>query len=130
MMAESVEPLSAPMSLVLVVDDEADIREPVAMLLEDAGYRVVTAADGLEALDQVSRELPAVILLDMRMPRMDGWQFARECRARFNRQVPIVVMTAAQDARQRAADVGAEAFVAKPFDLDHLLAVVQEQARR
>jgi CheY-like chemotaxis protein len=96
----------------------------VAWLFAHAGYQVLTAADGQEALELVSRELPAVILLDMRMPRMDGWQFAREFRSRYDRLAPLIVMTAAQDARQRAEEVGAEAYVGKPFDLADLLRVV------
>jgi CheY-like chemotaxis protein len=72
----------------------------------------------------IERERPRLILLDLRMPHMDGWELARELRAR-RAAIPIVVVTAAQNARQWAEDVGAEAYLAKPFDLEELLAIVQ-----
>ncbi len=106
---------------ILVVDDEDDIRRVVALLLSDEGYRVLTARDGQEALEVIAGEMPAGILLDMKMPRMDGWQFAHEFRARYGRRVPLVVMTAARNSGQRAAEVEADGYISKPFDLDALL---------
>src|SRR5436190_12173289 len=94
-------------SAVLVVDDEPDLLEIVATVLADEGYRVLTARDGLEALQALTRELPGLILLDMKMPRMNGWEFAREFRAQYDDQIPIVVLTAAQDAQRRASEIGA-----------------------
>jgi CheY-like chemotaxis protein len=110
---------------VLVVEDDADLRELVEAVLEDAGYRVMTARDGQVALEQVALELPAVILLDMKMPRMNGWEFAQAFRARYKRRAPIVVLTAAADAGQRAAEVQAEGYLGKPFELDDLLSTVE-----
>jgi CheY-like chemotaxis protein len=109
---------------VLVVDDEADILQAIAWVLADAGYRVRTAGNGQEALQFVQEELPALILLDMKMPRMDGWQFAQQLRSRHDQHVPLVVLTAAENAQERAAEVGAEGYVSKPFELDELVAVV------
>jgi CheY-like chemotaxis protein len=109
---------------VLVVEDDPELRSLIELLLLDAGYRVVTARDGLEALERLAEHLPGVILLDMRMPRMDGWVFAREFRTRYGRSAPIVVVTAAEDARQRAAEIQADAFLGKPFELDELLRMV------
>ena len=106
---------------VLVVDDEADIRNVVVFLLEEEGYEVRTARDGQEALERVAEELPAAILLDMKMPRMDGWQFAREFRSRYGRRAPLIVMTAAENAGQRADEVQADDYVGKPFELDELV---------
>lgn len=109
---------------VLVVDDEEEILSLVSMLLQDEGYVVETAANGQEGLDKLERELPHLILLDMKMPVMDGWQFAREFRARYDDQTPIVVITAADDARKRAEEIGAADWVGKPFDLDTLATTV------
>jgi CheY-like chemotaxis protein len=113
---------------VLVVDDEMDIRSVVEMMLTDAGYEVTTAEDGAEALRVVDQTLPAVILLDMRMPVMDGWEFARRFRERYNHSAPIIVMTAAENAEARAAEVDAEDYIGKPFDLRGLVRVVNRYA--
>jgi DNA-binding response OmpR family regulator len=112
--------------LVLVVDDDEDLREMVRAALERAGYEVSTAANGLDALSEVARRTPAVILLDMRMPVQDGWEFARTFRARHDRSAPILVMTAATDARRRAAEIDAEGWLAKPFTIAELLAAVKK----
>lgn len=109
---------------ILVVDDDAAIRATVEDLLQLEGYRVRTAANGLEALDAVAEAPPALILLDMRMPTLDGWGFARAIAARGIR-VPILVMTAAENAGRWAAEIGADGFVAKPFELDDLLNAVE-----
>jgi CheY-like chemotaxis protein len=112
------------MSHVLVVEDDADLLGLMEMILAEAGHTVRTAADGRQALARVAEEMPAVILLDMRMPVMSGWEFAREFRARYGHAAPIVVVTAAENAKARAAEIGAEAWLAKPFDLDDVLLVV------
>lgn len=109
---------------VLIVDDEVEIVELVALLLETEGYRVETATNGQEGLERVSMGLPDLILLDMKMPVMDGWQFARAFHARYDHQVPIVVVTAADDARRRAEEIGAVDWVGKPFSLEALAEVV------
>ena len=108
---------------VLVVDDDASILDTVTAILSGEGYDVVSAASGQEALDAVARKQPLVILLDMRMPTMDGWAVARALRGR-GITVPIVVMTAADSAKRWADEVGAEGYLAKPFGLDDLLAAV------
>ncbi|MGE5618950.1 MAG: response regulator [Sphingomonadaceae bacterium] len=112
--------------LVLVVDDDVELQGMVQTLLNGAGYRVATATDGGQALEKVEQEMPNLILLDMKMPGMDGWKFAREFRARHNRSVPIVVVTAAEDARKRAEEVGAEGHLGKPFEIDELLHLVEQ----
>jgi CheY-like chemotaxis protein len=113
---------------VLVVEDNDDLRELVGGILEREGFHVSMAADGQEALDLTTSAVPDLILLDMRMPRMDGWAFAREYRRRHGQRTPIVVVTAAESAAARAADVGAEGCLAKPFDIEDLLAVVRRFA--
>jgi CheY-like chemotaxis protein len=112
---------------VLVVDDEPDIRATVSAMLEIEGYEVAEAANGADALRQLEEHQPDVILLDMRMPILDGWGFAAELRRRGHR-TPIVVMTAARDAAHWAAEIAAAAFVAKPFGYDDLIAAVESVA--
>ena len=89
--------------LVLVVDDDDDVCSAVAELLRLEGYGVQTAHHGQEGLQAVARQLPDLILLDMKMPIMGGTEFATAFRARYGREVPIVVFTAADDAQRRAA---------------------------
>ena len=109
---------------VLVVDDDTSILDTVSSILSGEGYDVVSASSGQEALDAVARKLPLLILLDMRMPVMDGWAVARALRGQ-GISVPIVVMTAAESAQRWADEVGAEGYLAKPFGLDELLATVE-----
>ncbi|HEY7036938.1 MAG TPA: response regulator transcription factor [Thermomicrobiales bacterium] len=109
------------MPRILVIDDDPSIREAVGFVLADEGFHVDEAANGLAALAAIDRHHPDLILLDMKMPIMDGWEFARCYRARHDRRAPIIVVTAAQDAAQRGADVDADDYLAKPFDLDVLV---------
>ena len=109
---------------ILVVDDEAPIRTTIADILRDEGYTIKTASDGQEALQIVERIRPALVLLDMRMPVLDGWGFAQGLRAR-GVAVPVLVMTAAQDARRWAAEIAADGYLAKPFRLLDLLDAVE-----
>ena len=113
---------------VLVVEDSPDLREMMHVLLDDEGYRVLVARDGQEALDKVAEEMPGLILLDMKMPGMNGWEFAREFQARYGHAAPIVVVTAAKDARQRAEEIDAQGYLSKPFELDDLIRVVEQHA--
>jgi DNA-binding response OmpR family regulator len=110
---------------VLVVEDDQSIRELVVYALGDEGHEVDEATDGQSALDMIALRRPDVIVLDMKMPGMDGWQFARVYRERHGTETPIIVFTAAADAAARAAEVGAEAVVSKPFDLDALIERIQ-----
>jgi two-component system chemotaxis response regulator CheY len=111
--------------LVMLVEDDDDLRDLEAMILEGAGYRVVTAREGEEALERVAQEMPAMIFLDMRMPGMDGWAFAREFRARHDHGAPLVVVTAESNVRSRAEEIRAEGFLGKPFAADELMMTVQ-----
>ena len=109
---------------VLVVDDDQDIRDLVQLGLEDEGYSVLTAPNGKAALALLGRSPIDLILLDMRMPVMDGWTFARLYQEQPGPRAPVVVITAAQDAAQRSADIAAEGHLAKPFGLAELRATV------
>ena len=113
---------------VLVVEDDADLVALMELVLSDAGYRVRTAPEGTAALARVGEEMPGLILLDMRMPGMNGWEFAREFRARYGRAAPIVVVTAAENARARAAEVEADGWLSKPFEIDDVLRMVARHA--
>lgn len=107
----------------LVIDDEETIRDVVADALQLEGYPVAIASNGLEALRIIDQEEPSLVLLDMRMPVLDGWGFNREFRQRgYN--VPIIVLTAAQNAKRWAEEIGAAGYLSKPFDLDDLLRIV------
>ena len=108
---------------VLVVDDDEAIRSAVTQILEFEGYSVVAAADGAEALAAVEAALPCLVLLDMRMPILDGWGFAAALRQRGLR-IPIAVMTAAHNAQRWCDEIGGDACLSKPFDLDDMVATV------
>jgi two-component system, chemotaxis family, chemotaxis protein CheY len=110
---------------VLVVDDNDDIREVLGLALEQEGYVVMQAENGRAALEVVARGMPALILLDMKMPVMNGWEFAAELRRTYAGSAPIVVISAAEDARRRAMEIGAQGWVAKPFELGDLLEIVR-----
>ncbi len=114
---------------ILVVDDDESILDLVEMTLTDEGYSVVLARNGSEAMDQLERIIPGLILLDMRMPEMDGWEFAEAYRKARTQTAPMVVITAARDAAERAAQIKADGYVGKPFDLDDLVAVVERYYR-
>ena len=109
---------------VLVVDDDPDMVAIIRIMLDDSGYQVRCARNGKEALESVAESMPAVVLLDMLMPVMDGWQCARELRARYGRRVPIVVVTAAEHSGARAEQVGCDDVLAKPFEMAELLRIV------
>ena len=111
---------------VLIVDDDPDMLDLVGEALGRKGFRVVQAHDGEEALARAGEALPDLILLDMRMPVLDGWGFARMFRERYGRRVPIVVMTAAEDSKLRADEIGANADLGKPFELARLYEVVED----
>ena len=110
----------------LVVEDHADLREMLAVLLESEGYEVQTANNGAEALSSLELSRPAVILLDLMMPVMSGDEFRRKQLAdpRY-RDVPVICMTAAHDGRERAASIKATEYFQKPVDFDRLLGAVR-----
>jgi CheY-like chemotaxis protein len=110
---------------VLIVDDDPNIVGFVRLLLEAEGYAVCTAGNGKEALAAVVEHCPRVILLDMVMPIMDGWEFSRRLRDEGHGNVVVVVMSASVDAKKTSSQIGAQAYLAKPFDLDHLLGCLE-----
>jgi two-component system nitrogen regulation response regulator GlnG len=116
------------MTKILVVDDEAEIRSLLAAVLQSKGYEVVTADDGAAALQQVPREHPAVILMDLSMPRMGGMDALPEIK-RLDPEVPVIICTAHADLATavRAMKLGAYDYLTKPFDVE-LLALTLERA--
>jgi CheY-like chemotaxis protein len=118
---------------VLIVDDDDAIAGLVGLALEEDGYEVVAASHGAAALQLLAQEgpaQPAAILLDLRMPVMDGWDFARAYRERVVLRAPIIVLTAAPDPGDCAAAIDASDVLPKPFDLDELRERVARYAHR
>lgn len=116
-----------PNTPILVIDDDPSILSTVTDILEFEGFPVVTAPNGAEGLRCLAEITPSLVLLDMRMPVLDGWEFAHELRRR-GIALPIVVMTAAQDARRWAQEIGANGYLSKPFDLVELIDTVKRLA--
>jgi CheY-like chemotaxis protein len=111
---------------VLVVDDESDIREAVSEVLADEGYVVHGAGDGAEALRKARAVRPQLVLLDLMMPGMNGWEFRAAQRGDPElRDIPVVVLSALG----RVSGMDAADFIQKPFDLDRLLSAVRTHAR-
>jgi CheY-like chemotaxis protein len=109
-------------ALILIAEDDEWVRDTLAMLLESEGYEVALAADGVEALEALQRQRPDLLLLDLMMPRMDGYAVVAEmARLGFRPAVPILLLTAARNPQQIAGNLRAEGCVPKPFDIDQLL---------
>jgi chemosensory pili system protein ChpA (sensor histidine kinase/response regulator) len=119
--------------LVLVVDDSITVRRVTQRLLKREGYRVAVAADGLQALERLMEERPAVVLSDIEMPRMDGFDLARNIRndARL-KDLPIIMITSriAQKHRDHAKELGVDHYLGKPYSEDELLALVQRYTQQ
>lgn len=112
---------------VLVVDDERTIRDLLAEALLEAGFEVEVASNGVDALTLMQRWVPDAIVLDLMMPRLDGTGFTELMRLNPRLAgVPVLLVTAAYGAEQAAEQVGARAWLAKPFELDHLVAEVTQ----
>ena len=111
---------------ILLVDDEQNARSALRCLLTDEGYEVFEASNGVDALEMLPDCQPDLILLDLRMPVMDGWEFARRYRLGPGPHVPIVAFIAALNAQLECADLEATSILPKPFDLDDLLAIVRD----
>ena len=107
-----------------MVDDDADICRFISTALAGAGYRAVCASSGDAALTAVETEKPDLVLLDVHMPGIDGWHVLDQLRARGGPQQAIVMMTGQYEGQDRALASGAQGYLAKPFDLDELLACV------
>jgi CheY-like chemotaxis protein len=115
--------------LILVVDDDPAIRACVRLALEDAGYRVRGAEHGQAALDHLQVELPALVLLDLQMPVLDGPGFLVQLGV-LGIDIPVVLTSAGGRIHAQAAHLGAAGVLPKPFDIDDLLTIVERFAGR
>jgi chemosensory pili system protein ChpA (sensor histidine kinase/response regulator) len=118
--------------LVLVVDDSITVRRVTQRLLQREGYRVALAADGLQALERLQEERPTVVLSDIEMPRMDGFDLARNIRADGAlRDLPIIMITSriAEKHREHAMELGVNHYLGKPYSDEELLSLIQHYAR-
>lgn len=130
--AAAAAALAGPVApLVLVVDDSLTVRRVTQRLLLREGYRVVLAKDGLDALERLAEELPQVVLSDIEMPRMDGFDLVRNIRgdARL-RDLPVIMITSriAQKHRDHAAELGVNHYLGKPYSEEDLLALIGRYA--
>jgi chemosensory pili system protein ChpA (sensor histidine kinase/response regulator) len=113
--------------LVLVVDDSLTVRRVTQRLLAREGYRVTLAKDGLEALERLAEERPAIVLSDIEMPRMDGFDLVRNIRSdRKLADLPVIMITSriAQKHRDYAAELGVNHYLGKPYSEEELLALI------
>ena len=127
-------PMATPLSvvnqvpLILVVDDSITVRRVTQRLLKREGYRVALASDGLDALEKLQEEKPTVVLSDIEMPRMDGFDLARNIRgdARL-RDLPIIMITSriAGKHREHAKELGVDHYLGKPYSEEELLGLVR-----
>lgn len=119
------------MTRILVVEDDPIIRQTVEYALRRAGFEVSGSADGLEGLELALSQHPDLILLDLMLPGLDGYEFAQQVR-RVNQEVAIVMVTALDSERDtvRGLDAGADDYIGKPFAMEELLARVRANLRR
>jgi len=114
---------------ILVVDDEPDVASLLTLMLKSQGYKVITAGDGQEALEKARAEVPDLILLDIMLPRLDGYKVARMLKFDENfSHIPIIMLTAKiqEKDRKTGLEMGADAYITKPFDTAALLEKVKE----
>ena len=110
---------------ILVVDDQSSVRQLLQEYLSEQGFRVVTANDGQNAIYTARHEQPDLILLDIMMPKMDGYQFLRQFRQ--ERQTPVIIITAREEETDAVLglDLGADDYVIKPFRMRELVARIR-----
>ncbi|HET8647928.1 MAG TPA: response regulator [Vicinamibacteria bacterium] len=127
-MADTLQPPeTAPADgpLILVVEDDAPLARLIEALLDSAGYRVISAGDGERALESVRSDHPALVLLDLTLPKLDGWEVLERLRAAGGCRPPVILFTGHHAALDRALEAGAAAAILKPFDVDDLLNTVE-----
>jgi DNA-binding response OmpR family regulator len=117
---------------ILVSEDNADIRKILVMRLEINGYTVIQAQDGEEALDKIKKEVPDLVILDLMMPKISGFEVCRMIKFDDKyKDIPIIVLSALdqQADREKAIENGADAYFIKPFDLELLLNKIESLAK-
>lgn len=118
------------MGKILVADDDKNIAELLRLYLEKEGYAVVTAVDGEDAITKFTQETPDMVLLDIMMPKLDGWQVCREIRKKSD--CPIIMITAKGETFDKVLglELGADDYVVKPFDTKEIIARIKAVMRR
>jgi chemosensory pili system protein ChpA (sensor histidine kinase/response regulator) len=126
---ESMEEVKGGLPLIMVTDDSVTVRKVTTRLLERHGFDVMTAKDGVDAVAKLEERRPDLMLLDIEMPRMDGFEVASHMRHdnRF-KDVPIIMITSrtGEKHRERAFDIGVNSYLGKPFQEGELLATIRE----
>ena len=119
-----------PRETILIADDEANIRELAGLYLKKDGFDVITVTNGMEALAQIKADMPSLLVLDLMMPDMDGWEVCRRVRAEGN--LPIIMLTARDDDIDKIVglEMGADDYLTKPFNPRELVARVRAILRR
>ena len=112
--------------LILVVEDDFDLRQTILWTLKDEGHEVEEAGDGGEAVERALQRKPALVLLDMGLPVIDGYGVATRLRSHYGDTVLIVTMTADGRAVEKAQRIAAAGYLNKPFELDDLIAIVRQ----
>lgn len=126
-MADTPQPSAPPSSdgaVILVVEDDAPLARLIEALLDSAGYRVVSVGDGESALASVRGNRPALMLLDLTLPKLDGWEVLDRLQATEDAP-PVILFTGHHAVGGRALEAGAAAAILKPFDIDDLLNTVE-----
>lgn len=117
------------MKTILIADDEADLLETISFRLEASGYSVITALDGQEAVDKARAAKPDIILLDVMMPKMNGFQACKEIKTDpATRSIPIIILSAKTQQSDKfwGEEVGADSYVTKPFEAADLLSAIKK----
>jgi DNA-binding response OmpR family regulator len=119
-----------PNELILLVDDEPHIIELASLYLRQDGFRVISAGDGLTALERAARDSPALLVLDLMLPKLDGWEVCKRIRAESD--LPILMLTARDDDVDKIVglELGADDYLTKPFNQRELVARVKAILRR
>ena len=112
---------------ILIVDDDSNVRELLRVNCAAQGLNVLTAGDGAEALRMVEQHIPELVILDVMMPEMDGWEVCKQIRDKYQDSIKVVMLTAKDTARDKIIGkniLKADEYLTKPFDIDELLATV------
>ncbi len=118
-----------PMKKILIVEDDASIRELLVEIFESEGYYVDSSTNGLDGIKSLENNLPDVILMDVMMPVMNGYEFREEqLKHPLWNSIPVLVMSAQEQSNNKLAEYGLENFIRKPLELNHLLETVREIA--
>jgi DNA-binding response OmpR family regulator len=117
---------------ILIVDDERDIVETISFRLGEEGYECISAGDGIEALKKARTEKPHLVILDIMLPKMNGYKVARLLKFDEKYQhIPIIMLTAKTQDTERimGIETGADGYITKPFEMDALLTIIQKHIR-